>query len=364
MNLYEFSATTRRVIVYAAVGLVLFIVLRILYGLAVNLYLSIYPPLEPSPTVGFGKLPKLQLPSLTVSGSPTYSLETPTGVLPEFSDRSEVVAAAEFQPSLLGEDEARALAQNLNFGGEGALSADNKTLTFRDATDGRILAVDVVSQNFTLSTDANHIGALSKGAAPSGPDAIKGAQDFLSNLGLLKFGFEAGNQTTTFRAATGGVIKEAGSISEAQLTEVNFFRSLTGVGKQTYSILTANPKQGLIQVWITTDLHPDVLNILRISYNAAESELNKNKVETYPLRNVAEAWQDIQKGKGIAYIGIKGNLKTVEITSVDLSYFDDATYQKYLQPIYVFSGVAKTANGSEGEFTAYVQAVSKDWITE
>ncbi len=364
MSLYEFGAVVRRLVVYAVLGLLAFIVLRILYGLAVNLYYRINPPPEPPATVGFGQLPKLRLPSLTVNGSPTYSLGTPTGVLPEFDDRAEVVATVAPQPTLLGEEKARTLAKELDFGGEGTLSADKKTLTFEDATDGRTLVVDVVTQNFALSTSPSRIGNLSKGTAPSGPEAIKAAQTILNRLGLLKSGFEAGSQTTTFRAAAGGTIGEVGSISEAHFTEVSFFRSLTDVGSQTFSILPADPKQGLIRVGITTGLRPDVLNNLSISYSTQETELDKNKVETYPLRNIAEAWEDVKKGQGAAFIGSGEELKTVEVTSVEIAYFDDAVHQDYLQPIYVFSGIAKTISGKESEFVAYVQAVSKDWIEE
>ncbi|MEX1068247.1 MAG: hypothetical protein WED08_00310, partial [Patescibacteria group bacterium] len=82
MALYEFAATVRRGIIYLALGIAALIVLYFLYKLAVNIYLTINPPPEPPPTVGFGKLPELRLPSLEVKGDPTYILETPTGALP------------------------------------------------------------------------------------------------------------------------------------------------------------------------------------------------------------------------------------------------------------------------------------------
>ena len=40
--------------------------------------------------------------------------------------------------------------------------------------------------------------------------------------------------------------------------------------------------------------------------------------------------------------------------------FDEAP--SYLQPIYVFSGLASTTEGKEGKFTAYIQAVSDEWV--
>lgn len=364
MALYEFASTVRRTIIYAAIGAVALITLWVLYGLVKNLYFRIYPPPEALPTVGFGKLPKLRLPSLSIEGNPTYTLDTATGTLPEFDDRAEVVVITLPQPTLLGEEKARSLAKELDFGGEGVLSSDKKTLAFQDSTDGRTLAVNVTTQNFNLSTGLSRIRTAPEGDAPSGPEAIKKAQEILNRLGLLKFGFDTGNQTTLFRAAGNSAAAEVGSTSEAHLTEVNFFRSLTEVSSQAYSILPASPQQGLIQVWMTTELKPEINNILKISYNAQETELDKTKIETYPLRNVSEAWEEIQDRQGIAFVGTSAGLATIQITEVKLAYFDDPVYQKYLQPIYVFSGVATTASGKESNFIAYSQAVSTDWVEE
>lgn len=364
MDLYSFATNTRRAIVYGALGLVAFLVLTVLYRFAANLYLTLNPPPEPPPTAGFGELPKLNLSSIEVGGSPAYLLETPTGELPTFDDRIQVVVVAQVQPTLLGEKKARELARDLDFGGQGALSADRKTLTFKDETDRRTLVVNVVTQNFTLSTDLERISSLSLGRAVSGPNAIKKAQRTLNSLGLLKFGFDAGNQTTAFKTVTAGTAIEVGSTSEAHFTEVNFFRSLTEVTSQSYPILPANPKAGLIRVWITSSLKPSILNTLLLSYNAREVKIDKSKVETYPLENIATAWESVKQGAGIAYVEVSGEINSISITNVSIAYFDDPQHQDYLQPIYVFSGLAENANGKEGEFFAYTPAVSEDWISE
>lgn len=364
MILSEFAVTVRKFITYSLIGALLFLLLWGMYRLAVNLYYTFNPLPEPAPTVGFDKLPELNLPSLTITEDPIYLLETPTAELPTFADRAEVVGMVPTQPTLLGEEKARDLAKELDFGGSGELSVNRKTLTFQDTLDQRTLAVNVVTQNFTLTTDLNRITTFSPGNAPSGPDAIKQAEKILKRLGLLKFGFGEGNQTTTFRAASGGAIKKVGSISEAQLTEVNFFRSLTEVSSQSYPILPPNPKVGLIQVWVTTDLKPTILNTLSISYNAQELQIDKTKVETYPLKDIADAWEEVKNQKKVAFVEVSGELSTITITDVSLAYFDDKTHQEYLQPIYVFSGVAKTTNKKKGEFITYVSAVSKDWIKE
>ena len=364
MNLSEFSATARKVIVYTILGVVAYIVLSLLYRFAVNLYLTLNPPDEPPPTVGFGTLPRLRLPNLEITGDPEFLLETATGELPSFDDRAEVVAMAPQKTTLLGEEKARELAQELDFGGSGTLSEDRKTLTFRDAPDQRTLAVNVVTLNFTLSTDISRIASLPKGRALSSTQAVEEGRAILSRLGLLKFGFDGGNQTSHFYAVEGGTVVEVGSLSEAHFTEVSFFRSLTEVGSQTRPIRPPDPTVGLIKLWITTQQRPDILNTLAISYRAQEVEIDKSRVETYPLENVANAWERVQSGEGAAYIELSGEISTVAITRIELAYFDDPIHQDYLQPIYVFSGVVRTQNGGEGEFVAYAPAVSSEWLSE
>ncbi|GMR19174.1 MAG: hypothetical protein BMS9Abin34_302 [Patescibacteria group bacterium] len=363
MSLAEFATTTKRLITYSAIGVVLLLILMLVYRSAVKLYLTLNPPTAAPPTVGFGKLPAPRLISLPIEGNPAFLLETPTGELPAFADRIEVVAVNPIQPTLLGEEKARELARQLDFGGEGELSFDRKTLTFQDVVDQRTLIVNVVTQNFTLTTNLNRIAALPPGRTPSGPTAIKQAQSILNRLGLLKFGFDKGNQATTLRKVLAGEIQKAGSISEAQFAEVNFYRSLTEVGSQTLPILPPKPKTGLIQIWITTGLKPAILNTLTISYNAQGTKIDRTKIETYPLKNVSQAWEEVKGGKGATFIGVAGKINTVTITDVSLAYFDDLTRQNYLQPIFVFSGIAQNSNG-EGEFTAYASAVSDEWVED
>lgn len=373
MGLHETAALVRRLIALAILGTAALIILVFSFNALRDLYWKFFPRPEPTPTVGFGKLPLLKLPSLVIKGMPTYTLDTATGQLPDFSDRAEVVAMRAIQPSPLGEQRAKDLAHRLDFAGEGVLSAGKRSLTFRDETDKRTLTIEVTSQNFTLTTDLSHIQrTIPKGRALSTAEAVKEAQEFLSQNGLLKGGYEAGRQTTQIHRVVEGKVVNALSVSEGQFTRVDFFRNLTGVSASSYSILPSNPKIGLIQVWITAGSGPEINNILYASYTVWE--MNKEQVGTYPLRSIASAWEEVKQGKGIAELLLKEGspldphtpltIRTVSIRRVGLAYFDDSSWQNYLQPIYVFSGSAKTTDGKEAEFTAYVPAVSTEWIQE
>jgi hypothetical protein len=43
---------------------------------------------------------------------------------------------------------------------------------------------------------------------------------------------------------------------------------------------------------------------------------------------------------------------------MNLGYYEGAQYHKYLEPIYVFSGIAYFSNGTQGIFYYYVNALS------
>jgi len=371
MSLYETAASVRKIIVWGILGLLALLLLVVLFNFLRDLYRQINPPPVSPPTAGFGKLPALHLPALPIKGTPSYFLETATGELPTFPDRAEVVAMQEIKITPLGEQRAKELAKKFDFGGEGELSADKKAVIFKDVVDKRTLTVNLTSQNFTLTTDITHIQTtIPKGSALTGGEVIKEAQEFLNRNGLLKGGFGEGRQATQAHKVEGGGVKDAISVSEGQFTRVDFFRNLTGVSANSFSILPPKPQIGLIQVWITSGLKPEINNILYLSYTMWE--INKEKVETYPLRPVAEAWEEVKKGRGVAEVLLQGTspldpytpltLKTVSIRKVELAYFDDPLWQKYLQPIYVFTGSAKTDNGKDTTFVTYTSAISTSWI--
>lgn len=373
MSLHETAIATRKIIAGSIVGLIALVILVNVVNAVVRWWNELYPPEEQPPTVGFGKLPTLVLPSLSIKGSPTYLLETTTGELPEFPDRIEVVAMKEIAPSLLGEQKAKELAKDLDFAGEGELSGDKKAIVFTDTGDNRTLTIDLTTQNFALTTALAHIeSTVPDGSALSSSEATENTKGFLQRLGLLKGDFDTGTQTTQTHRIVNGEIKDAPSISDAQFTRIDFFRNLSGISNETRSLLPPNPRTGHIQVWFTSGLKPGINNTLFILYTVWE--MDKESVETYPLRTVSEAWEEVQNGEGIAEVLVEGmspldeysppTLDEISIRNVRLAYFDDTSYQNYLQPIYVFSGEAKTTGGKKADFTAYRPAIPTEWISE
>jgi hypothetical protein len=71
-------------------------------------------------------------------------------------------------------------------------------------------------------------------------------------------------------------------------------------------------------------------------------------VETYPLRPIDQAWDELQAGKGFI-AQLDAGVSDVTVRKITLGYFDSFEPQKYMQPVYVFTG--------DNHFVGYVQAV-------
>jgi hypothetical protein len=76
----------------------------------------------------------------------------------------------------------------------------------------------------------------------------------------------------------------------------------------------------------------------------------------YPLKTSAEAWDELSKGK-VSIISLQEHpTNTVRIKQIFLAYYDPESYQKYLQPVYVFLG--------DQNYVGYLPAVQSDYIIQ
>jgi hypothetical protein len=99
--------------------------------------------------------------------------------------------------------------------------------------------------------------------------------------------------------------------------------------------------------------HADDYKILKAQVQFFEK--SNEQVGIYPVKTGAQAWADLKAGKGII-ISSPNSSKNIVIKKMFFGYFDFDSYQEYLQPVYVFLG--------DGNFVAYVSAVTTDYLTE
>ena len=115
-SLTETAIVTRKAIRWGIYGVFLLIVGRIVIGVGLSLYRRANPPPPPAPTVGHGRLPKIDFPERE-DYKFTYRLETPTGDLSEFPTQSRVYYMARSSVHFFSYDQAQKRAQALGFTG-------------------------------------------------------------------------------------------------------------------------------------------------------------------------------------------------------------------------------------------------------
>jgi hypothetical protein len=86
------------------------------------------------------------------------------------------------------------------------------------------------------------------------------------------------------------------------------------------------------------------------------------EVKSYAKQNIKtikEAINDLETGKGV--ILSDEDLKSVNITSYEVSYYDDPSSfdeQPYVQPVIVFKGIGERKDGSSTEIKSIVRAIN------
>jgi hypothetical protein len=325
---------------------------------------TLFPPKTPPPEVAFGKLPSLKLSGLPIKEgiTPEYVLDTKTGRLPkDLPDRLKVYKVVLPAPSPLAAEKAKELASKLGFSGEPE-KRSSREFMWKNNSEKRQLNMDITTGNFELKTEPQSLGDLPRGSSPSKAAAIEQAKNFLQSLGILSVDYLEGRKESAYLAVDGGELKKVSSLSEAQLTRVDFYREIND-----QPILTPNPYEGLVNVILSKD-GPQAVTFHSWPLDAEQSS-------TYPLKTAAGMWELAKNGRArIVFLGpLKGDPyasytpqapQTIFVREIYLAYFDAEKYQDYLQPIFVLEGLAVTPEKRQLKFIAYLPAISSDWIEE
>lgn len=360
MTLTEIARLTKA---GSLVAVLLLLLLLILPSSLATIKNTLFPPTTPPPEVAFGQLPPLSPPNLPIKEGlvPEYVLDTKTGRLPkDLPDRLKVYRVVLPSPSPLAAERAKELAAKLGFSGEPE-KLSSREFFWKNDDDARRLNLDITTGNFELKIAPQSLANLSRGSPPSKAAAIEQAKNFLQSLGILTADYAEGRKESAYLAVDGDEFKKVSSLSEAQLTRVDFYRTIND-----QPILTPNPYEGLVNVILSKD-GPQVVTF-------HSWPLDPEQSSTYPLKTAAEMWELVEDGQAkIVFLGpLKGDPyasytpqspQTIFVREIYLSYFDSEKYQDYLQPIFVLEGLAVTPKKQQLKFIAYVSAVADDWFT-
>lgn len=304
---------------------------------------SLTPP--PPPEASFGKLPAIPFPN-QVKENLTYSLDTLSGFLPNFSDRARVYKIISEPPTLLGLDKARQKVSEIGFESDGVqIAEDEYQWVDQGKSLQRKIIMNIFSSDFSLSSPYLVTPSLQTFSKEEKTRAIEVARSFLSSISLFPQDIDENKTKSTTYSIIGSALAPTSKASEIKIVKVDFFQ------KDLDNLPIFYDKGISTTIDLLVGKENDQLKIV------AGRFFHKNISETsstYAIKTSSQAFSELQKGK--AYIAHKPD-NTVEFTikKVFLAYYIGENQQDFLMPVVVFEGT--------NDFVAYISAIRDEWIS-
>lgn len=338
------TAYYARLAIKSLLFFVIFLVVgKLLINIGSTVYLQLFPPPPPAPTVSFGRVPVLYFPERQGIPTFTYTLQTTTGELPKLSTTANVYFTPTRSASFLSLDEAMKIARNLGF------QQTNTPLTdtiyrFERKESSATLDVNIINKTLSISYNLTKTPELMSMRSPSTNDALSAVLSFLRQSSLLPPDLENGEKTFEYLKTDPPDLSTVSSLSEANFIRVNLFR-------QKYDdlpVVTANRKRGNVWFLVTGDRAADK-QIIAGEYHYFP--VDSSRKSTYPVKSAQQAWEELAGDKAyIAEYPDKDN--KITIRRVYLAYYDSKQPQGFLEPVIVFEG---------DNFLAYVPAITVEY---
>lgn len=346
LTLTQTAVLTKKAFIFG----VIFVILAIFAFIGIQYYIayqkSKVPPFEPKPDVKFNLLPKPQLEeSLADSSKYSYELVTKTGNLPtDIPKLFKVYFIPKLGTTLLAPAKAKELAEKFNFD-QGPQIISSSSYAFTDENDGAI-NIDLETGNFNFSrkvaTESASASSDLTSQDPILPDQAQLAEEFkqyLLSKDLLSEILKNGRTK---------IVYSQGSQQDSNYATISLWQDDIKDGDKTYPIVTAKFTEGLIKAQVTK--YQDELNrYLGLNYIIWTTD--PTSVATYPIKAVANAYRELQEGKGT--VVIKPDSKQISISNVYLAYLVSEEYTQYLQPVFVFEG---------DNFAALIPAITDQYL--
>lgn len=343
ITLHNVTEETKTIIKWVSVAIAAILVLLIIFRLGENLKERFFPTPLPPPTVSFEKLPQINFPKNITDKKLEFNINTISGKLPVFSDRTNVYKIVEIQPNLLSFKKAEERVKNIGFVSEG-LPISETAYQWQSQSLGS-LTLDVLSFNFNLSSNFLYDPqVLLIQNLPDENQAIEKAKSFLASISSLPNDVDLSKTKTTLFSINDSTLVNATSLSNAKIIRVDFFQK----DINDFPIFYPDPFKSTMNFLIAFPTFEEKV----VEANFFHQDISKISA-TYPIKTADEAFGELKNGK--AYIASYfGENKEVSIKNVFLGYYMSNETQIFLMPIIIFEG--------DNGFFAYVSAVKNDWI--
>jgi hypothetical protein len=337
-TLTEVGSVARKGIKIAIFALIALMISPLVIKGLKALYLRLHPPPPAPPNYKYGTLPAIEFPQVSEEATPEYSLQTISGSLPALQTIGKVYVVGINKSRLLTLDRVKAKVKSLGFTNDPQEISD-QVYKFYHPMIPAVLTYNIVSGEFYYQYDWTQDKDVPNSTSVStGEQAVVEAKTFFQSIESLPDDLTSGEGKSSFLAATHSAMIPVDSIYSANFVRADLFRA----DRDKMKVVTPGGDTSPVNV-IFSGLSGSKRVVLA---NYQYSQVIDGDYGTYPLKNVATAWQELQDGKG--YIAKKTGYK-ITVRRVSLAYYESQTAQKFLQPVFVFEG--------DGGFMGYVSAV-------
>ncbi len=341
-TLSKTTEKTKLILKWGGISLIIFFLSLIVLKFITIIKDSLTPP--PPPQASFGKLPPISFPNQSKRNI-TYSIDTISGVLPNFSDRAKVYRINIAKPTFLALDEASEKVAKVGFASIGTLITEDVYQWVDQNIPQRRITMNIFSQDFTLTSPYLITPSLETlNNFSERENAIKLAESFLSSMSLLPNDIDMEKTKSNLYSIEQSTLNPTSDISNAKIVKVDFFQKNLDDIPIYYEKGLASTLNFLI------GRQNNQLKVFEAHFFYKNVSENSS---TYAIKSASEAYEDLKSGK--AYIAsIPQDTVEVNIRKILLGYYMGEGQQDFLMPVIVFEG--------DNDFIAYVSAVKDEWI--
>jgi len=337
-TLHDTTDGIKKIAKWTGIGLGCILVIFLIIQGSAFFIKTFFPKPATPPQQAFGKLPKIIFPTSITNLPKSYRLDTVSGNLGQFSDRTNVYKVLSDVPTLLDLQKTRAALSKTPFTSNETYITDTEySWVDSDRVDKKI-TTNIVSNDFTITSSFQTYPEIIATSSIDPASGVEQATDFLKKLSLYPLDLTPEKTTTQLLAIQGTSIFAASSLSTAQLVRVDFFQS--DINK--LPIMYPHPPKSLLYLLIGGFRTDEILE------GTFYHQTISSESSTYPIISVQDAYDILKKGDAY-FASYYGSSTIISIKNVYLGYFLGESKQDFIMPIYVFEG--------RDGFFAYVSAV-------
>lgn len=338
----------------------------------------------------FGAIPPASIPGITVSGNPTYTLESSHATL-SFPDVAYVHEINQPRESLQSFERALEVVSKLGFNATD-YSQNGDVATWRNADGSRVLNYNRRLQQWELKTNyTTNVNALGNKNVSSDV-AIYNSQ---GRSVISEFNFNGDgyfNDGTFFSkfAAIGldGIFVEPELIQRsAEYAFVDIYKNLPYSDLKPASqrpslergeveplpvnamVYTSDPRQGQVRFVVSNRFSNFVNDVFEMYFTNFDYTNNSGK---YFVVTPDEAWNNVTQGGGSLVFIQPQNTNYFSDTQevavsrfiadarrTEIGYWEPETWQRFVYPIYIFRGRAELQDGRLANFIIFIDAIKR-----